>query len=218
MHTFTSKILTSAGVVLSLLAATAGHASILFDSPASGYTAGNDLISGMATPGHANYAYDSFTLAAGQTITGARFDSWTLRGDTVQNVDWAIFDNTLSVIASGTGAVSSTHFAVNFSGYDINFNTFSIAALTPGAGIYALFLENAVSASGRNVGWDETLNNSQSVFDSSQNGHFPNTFQILGTSGSVPEPASWALMVLGVTALGVMLRARRLNPILGGIG
>ncbi len=209
MRPYLSMLFTTAGLLASLALGPAAQASVLFDSPASGYATGSDSISGLASPGHPNYAYDSFTLVAGQTITGARFDSWTLRGDTVQSVNWLIYDNTFTLIASGAAAVASTHFAVNFSGYDINFNTFSIASLTPGAGIYALLLDGAASASGRNVGWDETLNNSQSTFGSSQNGPFPNSFQILGTNGSVPEPASWALMMLGTAALGAALRSRR---------
>jgi len=32
---------------------------------------------------------------------------------------------------------------------------------------------------------------------------------VLGTAGGAPEPATWALMLLGFGAMGVSLRARR---------
>ena len=68
MHKFTSTILASAGVVASLLLATAGQASVLYDSPASGYAAGSDRISGMSSlanrAGPESCASPSVTAAA----------------------------------------------------------------------------------------------------------------------------------------------------------
>ena len=84
-----------------------------------------------------------------------------------------------------------------------------------GPGTYYLVLQNAVTASGNPIYWDE--NNGPSTASDSGIGDLngfdrPGTnseaFQILGTTG-VPEPATWATTILGFGLLGSALRRRK---------
>jgi opacity protein-like surface antigen len=201
-----SSLLAASVLAVAAASPAAAGVYVLYDSPSSGYAVGQTFISGL-TNGYPTYAYDTFDLSGTKTVTDGLFDSWTLHGATVKSVDWAIYDNTFTVIAGGTAAVTSTFYATNLAGYDIDFSRFAIPDLTLPAGTYALLLENAVSSNGRLVGWDQT-GNSPSFFGGNRLSQFPNTFQIIGKDVAVPEPASWALMLIGFAGLGVALRNR----------
>jgi PEP-CTERM motif len=204
--------------------ASSAQASVLYNSPSSGFDNGYNYI----TP-HPQFeaAADTFTLGAPATVVGVQFDSWTVPGDIVQSVDWVIWDllpNTggNGIVAAGNAAVSSVHYVVNLTGFDINIDRFSIPALSLTAGVYWLELFNAQTDGGTLVGWDATQN-SQSLFANSSGAQSPNTFEILGPdpdrggppAGGVPEPATWALLIAGFGSVGVALRRSRASSLSG---
>jgi PEP-CTERM motif len=209
-------------VSAALALAGSAQASVLYNSPSSGFDNGFSYIT---TNQQFQAAADSFTLGAPATVVGVQFDSWTAPGDTVQSVDWVIWDlmpNTggNGILAAGNAAVTSAHYVVNLPGLDINIDQFSIPAMSLAAGVYWLELFNAQTDGGTLVGWDATQN-SQSFFTNTSGAQSPNTFEILGADpdrgggpdGGVPEPATWALLIAGFASVGVALRRSRASAL-----
>jgi hypothetical protein len=63
------------------------------------------------------------------------------------------------------------------------------------------------------VGWDVTAGPSTSAATANNhNGHVfdPNTFQILGVA-TVPEPSTWAMLLIGFAGIGFMAYRRKQN-------
>jgi hypothetical protein len=149
---------------------------------------------------------DSFTLSSAATVTGVTFASWAFPGDKISSVDWAILP--ASGFTGGTTAsVTSSYQYTNDWGYDIASNTFSTGKVTLAAGTYYLELQKAVATNGDAVYWDQ--NNGASTANENAVGPIGSqSFQILGTS-AVPEPATWAMMLVGFGGLGAAIRGRR---------
>jgi hypothetical protein len=164
---------------------------------------------------------DSFTVSSGaSTINGIQFGAWLMPGDTLQSVKVQIesepgggtiyFDQMVNFTASGC--------ALNQYGYDVCTETGSINGPTLNNGVYWLILQNAVTAQGNPVYWDE---NSGAGCTSPgcpsetfvEEGSIPaESFTILGSpaSGSTPEPGSVLLFASGcVGATGVLRRKLR---------
>lgn len=204
--------------VLCLLMALPASAGVLYD---------NGPVNGTIQSWTINYGYqvaDSFTLSSASTVTGANLYVWLYAGDNFTQVDWSILDGTGNALgatlASGTAAVTTTFQYTN--GYDVDFSTFSILPnVSLGAGTYFLMLQNAVSSSGDAVYWDENRGPSvawESAIGyltpgaggvcTAQSGYCSQTFQVLGTTGAVPEPGSLALVGSGILLLAGLLRRK----------
>jgi hypothetical protein len=139
-------------------------------------------------------------------------------------VDWGITTTANSFagfLYGGTATVVSGATTLNPSGWPIGVDSISTGPIKLAAGVvYYLVLQNAVVANGDPVYWDETDGPSSawgSALGNLQNYNHPNTtgsesFQILGSSGGnqVPEPAAWALLLVGFAGLGAMLRGARI--------
>jgi PEP-CTERM motif-containing protein len=174
---------------------------------------------------------DSFTLSAGETVTGASFAVWVLNNDTVNTVNWAITSIPLggTTYASGTSTpVSQTFISTdpnynsNSYGYDIDNESFSIPTLAiASTGTYWLDLSGAVDADSYYVFWDENDNPSVSAFSSHNGGETltsgtdgcasascSETFSI---SGNTPEPATLPLLASGIAGVAILVRRRRLS-------
>ena len=208
--------LAGAVALAAALLSSAAHAGVLYDNPPGGFAIGVQLISGH--PGGPNgQAADSFVPsnpgAIYDVVTGVQFDTWTDPGEYVTSVDWAILDGSPGlggkVLESGTAAVTSAFYVTNLYSSDIDINTFSVAPLqVSDNGTYWLELQNAVTNDGGLAYWDQTVGASQNW--NNQGRHLlGNTFEILNTDASVPEPASWAMMLIGFGGLGAAMRARR---------
>lgn len=203
------------------LAAGAAQAGVLYDNGPSTYQANAYGIS------QGNYAEDSFTIGANATVTGVDFVAWNSpTSATTTTVGWAIFSmlkipygSNGTLIASGTSAVTSSYILTNASGYAVNTDTFAIAPTALASGTYAIALYNALDTTLSpfpNIRWDVNFGPSagfvRTNFGPFESYQASNTFQILGSvPGGVPEPASWALMLVGFGSLGAVLRQSRRN-------
>jgi hypothetical protein len=169
---------------------------------------------------------DTFNLAGSSTVDSIQFGTWTFPGDTVVSVNWGIvaysgpstdpFNS--AFIDSGTASVSNGSTTPNLTGWATGVDSFSTGSISLPGGVYYLVLQNATTTGGNPVLWDESDGLSAAVeefvgslagFNGSVTGS--ESFQVLGSSGGsggggVPEPGSWALMLLGFGAVGAALR------------
>ncbi len=164
---------------------------------------------------------DSFTVSGGtSTINGIQFGAWLEPGDTLQTAEVQIesepgggtiyFDQTVNFTASGC--------ATNQYGYNVCTETGMINGPTLNNGLYWLILQNAVTAEGNPVYWDENSGAgctspgcpSETVVSE---GSIPaESFTVLGgpASGSTPEPGTMLLLASGILgAAGVLRRKLR---------
>ncbi len=208
------KLLPLAAVSLAIGLAQPASAAVLYD---------NGPINGTLSAWTINFGFavsDSFTLASTSTITGVNFGVWSFPGDTMSTVDWAITSTPNAYPIDGTAAVTNGATSVNGFGYDLSWDSFSTGAVTLGPGTYYLVLQNAGVPTGDPIYWD--INNGPSTAYENTIGDvngslFPGTnsdaFQILGTTGGVPEPATWAMSILGFGMLGSVLRRRKVAAV-----
>jgi len=203
-----------------LASASSTAAAVLYDNGALNGSIGGFTIGGN---GGTDAISDSFTLNAASTVTGVDFGVWTFPGDSVSTVDWGITTapNSYSgFLYGGTATVVSGPTTTSSLGWPIGVDSISTGPIKLAAGVvYYLVLQNAVVASGDPVYWDETDGPSSawgSALGNLQNYNRPNTtgsesFQIIGASGGnqVPEPAAWALILVGFAGLGATLRGAR---------
>ena len=199
---------------LTLAGVSVAQADILYDNgPIDGQDIAFTINSGFAVS-------NSFTLTSSSTLTGVNFGSWSIPGDDIIGVDWAITTAPDSYPVDGTAAVTLSGVFTNSLGYDVGTASFSLPNVTLAAGTYYLVLQNATTPLGDPTYWDDN-NGPSSAYDSGigslQDYFFTGTnsesFQIIGTAaggtGGVPEPASWAMMITGFGLVGGALRASR---------
>jgi hypothetical protein len=175
-----------------------------------------------------DYGYsvsDSFTLNSGATVTEVNFGVWLLPGDSITGVDWSIGTVPFgSSVGSGTGAsVSSTLVGTIWDYYSVVSATFSFSDLNLATGTYYLTLQNAVVTDGDPAYWDindapgidaweNSLGNVSASgacsedTDGYASGTCASSFQILGTTAAVPEPATWTLLGSGILAAFALRR------------
>jgi len=197
-----------AGVALAAatLGAASANADVLYDN----HTPASHTVNAW-TVGLGFEVSDSFDLAQASTLTGVSFDGWNVPGETATSVEWAILDASPefsgSTLFSGTGALAAA--ATGDSGfgiYTIDTYSFALPALHLDAGTYWLKLADA---QGANITyWDESDGASQSFHNT--NGEIgSHSFTVTGSTGAIPEPATWALMLTGFLGAGVVLRDQR---------
>lgn len=186
----------------------------------------NGPINGQTDAWTINFGYamsDTITISSGQsTITGLSLGAWLFAGDTLQSAEVSFtsdayggtvyFDQVVNFTASGC--------FVNNYGYDVCQETGSFNGFTLNNGTYWLNLQNAVSAQGDPVYWDENSGigcHSQGCPSEATGGGASGTlpseaFTILGTpgSGTTPEASSLMLLASGVVGVAAMLRRKLL--------
>jgi hypothetical protein len=142
---------------------------------------------------------------------------WVEPGDTPTSISWLFGTTAFSGnIASGTSPLTVTNSFVNQFGYDVDTVSFSMGTLSLPAGNYWITLENATTADGAPLYWDEnsgvgcTSPGCPSQAQENGVGTIPSeTFTLEGTSaGSTPEPSTLALLGSGFVGLAAFLRCK----------
>jgi hypothetical protein len=199
---FSFSKLAAGAAAAGLLIGSSAYAGVLYDNgPLDGNDLGWTINFGFAVS-------DSFTLSAPATVTGVTFGAWNFPGDVISTVDWGITSAAGTYPDDGTAAVTTGTQNPNSGGYLVSIDSFSTGAVSLAAGTYYLVLQNAGVSSGDPAYWDQ--NSGPSSATENTIGDIPSeTFQILGTSGTVPEPTAWALMLVGFAGLGAALRGAR---------
>ncbi|MGH9604548.1 MAG: hypothetical protein ACRD3N_02495 [Terracidiphilus sp.] len=152
-----------------------------------------------------NSVTDSFTLSSPATVGGATFSLWDDPGATVTGVSWEITSSPFggTTLASGTdGSVGpNTLLVSDFSGYDILAETTTIPSLSLPAGTYWFELLNGTASDGGLVAWDESDGPSSAYQDNTGTSIPSETFQISGTTTTVPEGGAPLLYLLLAAAV-----------------
>lgn len=211
-----------AGLGLALSLAGAASADTIFNNGGPNSVGGNEA-TGWVQAEDFRFRYDSVVDGAGVYIGGA---------DGLENFDGALQYYILSdadgapgtVLASGDAEPTAIDSGVNWccggNAFLFNFNFASAFNAVAGKTYWLGFHLNQ-GFERADLYWVTTgleqapVAINRSGFES-QNGTFDNwegnlnehAFQIYGTSGA-PEPAAWALMILGFGAAGAALRRRR---------
>jgi hypothetical protein len=192
---------------------------------------------GSPQPGPIASAYEttafleanSFTLSSSSSINGANIYIFGLTNDLGAwpgVVNYYIFaaksGEPGATLASGTGGnIVTTDTGLVSSGgagdtYEVSFNFASAFNATAGAE-YFLGIHLANSYNTRdNIYWIQTAAPTTDSFNSAggalnnwiENG-YGLAFQLNGSVGAVPEPSTWAMMILGFCGLGFMAYRRR---------
>jgi len=159
-----------------------------------------------------NFGYivsDTFTLASTNTVSGFDFTVWAYPGDTALTVDWSITSAEFggTTYGSGTASLTSSFISSNQYGYDIDSLSASGLNVVVGAGTYWLNLQNATTAFGDPLFWDENSGLS-SASESAIGTIASEAFDIRGQGPESPEPSSILLFGSGILGLAGLLRRK----------
>ena len=198
-----------ASTVLSLtlfavLGVTTASASLLYDNGFSGEVDAWNISDPYSVT-------NSFEKQNDWNITGIDFVIWA-PFDPMTSVDWSITSDKFggTTFASGTVSPTNTFLYTNGIGIDLYRESF-VTNISLGAGTFWLQLQNAQTAGGNPIYWDESGGPSDAYqFDGADISHLSDLgggSQAFAVSG-VPEPASFGLLGTGFAALGLVLRRR----------
>jgi len=173
----------------------------------------SDSFSCQSSPGLAPEA-----ACKGTHIKEVSFYAWLEPGDTATGVEIAIgsagyFSNNLF---DGTVSLTQSHCFTNGLGFDVCQESGNFSGPALNAGNYYLTLENATTADGAPLYWDEnsgvgcTSPGCPSQAQENGVGTIPSeTFTLEGTpAGSTPEPNTMALIGSGFVGLAAFLRCK----------
>jgi len=212
-----------------VLSASGAHAAVLYSNP---YDASADngycqwsTVCGSEQLVPDTYAAQAFSLGLSDVITSASFTELDFGDNAPTAVSWDIYSDNVSTslpgasIASGTSSVTSTiDLGPDVSGlFDITQGTFSLPSITLGAGDYFLAIQGASTsyydflAQGVGSAGAAMSSDGGSTFTSTYEGVPSIAVSISGVSSvsAAPEPSIWALMILGLGAVGSLLRFGR---------
>jgi hypothetical protein len=201
-----------AAMCLTLAAVPAMAQQDLYDNgPVNGETSAWQINFGFAVSDEAKVANVSRSNVKNNDVI------WVEPGDTPTSVSWLFGTTPFSGnVASGTSPLTVTNSFTNEFGYQVDTVSFSMGTLSLPAGNYWVTLENATTADGEPVYWDENSGvGCQSPGCPSQAqengvGTIPSeTFTLEGTpAGSTPEPNTLALLGSGLVGLAAFLRCK----------
>jgi hypothetical protein len=156
----------------------------------------------------------SVNVATNTTLTNIGFYSATPSGGNVKYMIWDGTNNTLLFSIVGTTVTGSTPtltYSPDFSfdllaGNTYYFGIISDSALDVGFSFFGSIAQNGLTATGNNSNYTNYA--APSFFGT---GTANINLVLLGTqaAGAVPEPATWAMMILGFGAIGWSVRRGR---------
>ena len=169
-----------------------------------------------------NAALKTFTFTATDASTVLNFQGYNLPGNTVivnlffgtaanaSQPSTLIAGNNLLVGAAYTPTASGCG---NYFGVDPNTagQSFGANGLYFGGTCAGVF-DTLTTSLTTSIGQSYTLRFNLSVFGGTDNGVRVSTGAL--TTGAVPEPATWAMMLLGFGGIGFAMRRRRRTPVL----
>ena len=208
-------------VAASAAFAGAAGASTVYDNPYSGVNA--DCSFGTVCAADAgrgdDFAAQQFTLASADVITGAAFlelDPGTVPTD----INWAFIlaDGAGglpgTILASGTDNFTSAKIVGSSFGLNETELTFDVGTVALGAGTYYLALKADTTIHGNYLGFGVQGFGAAETHDggltwaSTYEGAPSIAVSIFDAGAAAPEPASWALMMIGFAGIGGALRRR----------
>ncbi len=178
----------------------------------------NTSDNGAPISGAGNFVTDSAAVVnTSRSNVKNNFTIWVEPGDTPTSISWLFGTTPFSGnVASGTSPLTVSNSFTNEFGYQVDSVSFSMGTLNLTAGNYWITLENATTAEGGPVYWDEnsgvgcTSPGCPSQAQESGIGTIPSeTFTLEGTpAGTTPEPNTLALLGSGFVGLAAFLRSR----------
>lgn len=200
------RFLVAFALCATLRISSAAAASIVYSNgPTNGAIGGQSINFGQAIA-------NSFTLAEPAIITGFSFGGNTFAGDTITSVNFGL-SSLLDFPSNMTALTAGPLIASPEPTFDVRNYTASFSAVYLTAGTYYFSLQNAATVGSSLAFWD--VNNGPSMAFSQSGGMifpFSNSEAFTLTSDSVPavpEPATWAMMLLGFGGIGAEMRRRR---------
>ena len=203
---------------LSLLgAAGAANAGALYqqawDGSSNFYASQND----SGSNGNFATVADDFKLSSASTVTGVEFVGAFFNpatAMTINNFTINFYADNAGKPGAQVGTASGAPTVVSLGspgGYPTADYTVGVGSLDLNAGAYWVSIVPDLTFPPQwGIGTSATGNNNaqQTFFGTTTDLGINAAFSIDGTAG-VPEPASWALMLLGVSGVGAALRTRR---------
>ncbi len=201
-----------AAICLTLAAVPAFAQQDLYDNgPVNGDTSAWQINFGYAVSDAAKVANVSRSNVKNNIVV------WVEPGDTPTSIGWGLGTTPFSSnVASGVSPLTVTNSFVNSFGYNVDTVSFSMGTLSLSAGNYWVTLENATTADGAPLYWDEnsgvgcTSPGCPSQAQENGVGTIPSeTFTLEGSpAGSTPEPNTLALLGSGFVGLAAFLRRK----------
>lgn len=204
--------------VVSALGVLPASAAVLYDNGANIATSGGNYNGWNISQGFE--VSNSFTLSQASTITGVNFGilQSPYGGGDITALDFGITSTPDSYPITGHASVTTgaqTGTGENF--WILRTDSFSTGNISLGPGTYYLVLQNAVNTGSYVDFWTENDGPSTAFhgqYGSTDRSLGSESFQILGTVSPVPEPSTWAMMVLGFVGIGAMTYRRRKSTML----
>jgi hypothetical protein len=196
-------------IVVSALGVLPASADVLYDNGANtatsaGYYNGWNIGQGLAVS-------DSFTLSQASTITGVNFGilEWPNGGGDITALDFGITTTPNSYPISGHASVTTGPQTGTGADYwTLRTDSFSTGNISLGPGTYYLVLQNAVNTASLVDFWTEN-DGSSTAYHNEEGAIGSESFQILGVTAAVPEPSTWAMLLLGFAGIGFMAYRRK---------
>ncbi len=165
--------------------------------------------------------YDDFNLAVSANVSGFGYDTIFSSGGpgSYTGTEWSIWSSDPRTNYGSGPAFNGT--AVGSLAADGEFERVTVSSLSLDltAGTYWLGFSNTVNNNDVTLDAEVSVQRLGTASQSDTTGNFYNpnindqAFSIYGTDqgSATPEPAAWALMIMGFGAAGAMLRRRRVQ-------